>query len=130
VSLHRWLGTLSLLLVIAHMGLLLVDPVVPFTLVQVLAPMAAPWQPFEVALGSLAFWLLLSAWLLGRLRRRLADRWFTIAHRCAYAAWPLATAHYVLAGTDALMEWSLGLLIAGTLVVVLALLSVLRAPPS
>lgn len=36
-------------------------------------------------------------------------------------AWLLATAHYVLAGTDALALWSVALLVAGTVVVVLLL---------
>ena len=63
---------------------------------------------------------------LGRLRARMGqagNRWFTRAHLIAYAAWPIATAHYVLAGTDALAQWSLGLLFAGTGLVVMALLA-------
>mgnify|MGYP006928306149 CR=1 FL=1 len=38
-------------------------------------------------------------------------------------AWLLATAHYVLAGTDALALWSVALLVAGTVVVVVLLLA-------
>ncbi len=128
ISLHRWLGTLSLVLVVIHMGLLLIDPVVPFTAVQVLIPLAAPWHPVEVALGSVAFWLIVSAWAVGRMRRRLGPRWFPVVHAFAYGAWPLATIHYVLAGTDALASWSIGLLIAGTAVVALALLTFAWAP--
>lgn len=128
ISLHRWLGTLSLVLVVVHMGLLLIDPVVPFTVVQVLVPLTAPWQPVEVALGSLAFWLVVSAWTVGRLRTRLGPRWFPIVHAFAYGAWPLATAHYVLAGTDALATWSIGFVIAGAAVVALALLTWAWAP--
>ena len=123
LSLHRWLGTVALALVLAHMALLLVDPFMPFTVVEILVPLAAPWEPLAVALGTVAFWLLVPAWLLGRMRHRWGDRWFLRVHAAAYAAWPLATAHYVLAGTDALALWSLALLVAGTAVVAVLLLA-------
>ena len=64
--------------------------------------------------------------MIGRLRTRLGragNAIFTKAHLASYAAWPLATAHYVMAGTDALAEWSLGLLLTGTALVVMALLA-------
>jgi len=117
VSLHRWLGTLALAVLLVHMGLLLIDPVVPFTIVEILIPFTAPWRSLAVALGTIAFWALVPAWFLGRMRARWGDRWFTRAHLVAYIAWPLATAHYVLAGTDALASWSIGILIAGTALV-------------
>jgi len=126
LDLHRWLGAVALCFLLLHMGLLLIDPEVSFTLAQVLVPGMAPWQTLAVALGSLAFWLLVPASFLGRLRARLGlagNRWFRRSHLLAYAAWPLATAHYVLAGTDALAEWSLGLLFAGTGLIVVALLA-------
>jgi len=123
ISIHRWLGTLALLVVLVHMGLLLIDPFMPFTIVEIFVPFVAPWRPLAVALGIVAFWVMIPAWVLGRLRRRFGDRWFTRAHVVAYLAWPLATAHYVLAGTDALASWSIGLIIAGTALVVAGLLA-------
>ena len=47
--------------------------------------------------------------------------WFNRTHLIAYAAWPLATAHYVMAGTDALVPASIMLLSSVTLVIVLLL---------
>jgi sulfoxide reductase heme-binding subunit YedZ len=126
LSLHRWLGTLALLLVLVHMGLLLVDTYEPFTVIEILVPFVAPWKPLAVGLGTLAFWLMVPAWMLGRMRRRWGDRWFLRVHALAYAAWPLATAHYVLAGTDALALWSIALLVAG--VAVIAVLLLAQAP--
>ena len=123
LSLHRWLGTIALLLVVAHMALLLIDTYEPFTIIEILVPMTATWKPVAVALGIVAFWLMVPAWLLGRMRARWGDRWFLRVHALAYAAWPLATAHYVLAGTDALALWSIALLVAGTTVVVVLLLA-------
>ena len=126
LDLHRWLGATALAFLALHLGLLLIDPAVHFTVAQILVPGLAPWETTAVALGSLAFWLLIPVSFLGRIRARLGragNRWFSRAHLLAYAAWPLATAHYVLAGTDALTEWSIGILFAGTALVVLGLLA-------
>jgi sulfoxide reductase heme-binding subunit YedZ len=126
-ALHRRLVAVALSLLLAHMGLLLIDTYEPFTVVQILVPFTASWRTLAVALGTIAFWLILPVWLVVRLRGR-SRRWFPAAHLCAYAAWPLATGHYVLAGTDALTAWSLAILIGGTAAVVIALL--LRARTS
>lgn len=124
LHMHRWLGALALAFTAGHVALLLVDPVVPFTIVQILVPFTAPWEPVAVALGTIALWLLIPVSVIGRLRKRMGGAgavWFGRAHWLAYTAWPVATAHYVLAGADALTEWSIGLLIAGTAVVAAAL---------
>jgi sulfoxide reductase heme-binding subunit YedZ len=126
LDLHRWLGVTAIAFLLVHLGLLIIDPAVTFTPLQILVPGLAPWQTTAVALGTVAFWLLLPVSFLGRLRAKMGatgNRWFKRSHLIAYAAWPLATAHYVLAGTDALSEWSLGLIFAGTALIVMGLLA-------
>jgi DMSO/TMAO reductase YedYZ heme-binding membrane subunit len=126
LDLHRWLGATALAFLLIHMILLLVDPAVKFTVAQLLIPGLAPWQPLAVSLGIIAFWLLIPVSIMGRLRPRLGkvgNTWFKQSHLIAYAAWPLATAHYVLAGTDALSEWSIALIIAGSALLVFGLLA-------
>jgi methionine sulfoxide reductase heme-binding subunit len=126
LDLHRWLGAVALGFLAVHMTMLVFDPSVSFTVPQILVPGLAPWQTTAVALGTVAFWLLVPVSFLGRIRAKLGlvgNRWFKRSHLLAYAAWPLATGHYVLAGTDALAEWSVGLLFAGTALIVLALLA-------
>lgn len=132
LTMHRWLGSIALGALALHMGLLLVDPVVAFTIPQILIPGLAPWQPFDVALGIAAFWLLISVGLAARLRTRLGKAGNTVfrrAHLFAFAAWPLATMHYVLAGTDALTEWSIALIVAVSGLLVFALLARGFVPP-
>ena len=108
LDMHRWLGALALTFLGVHLGLLLVDPAVHFTIAQILVPGLAPWETIAVGLGSIAFWLLIPVAVVGRLRQRMGkagNTWFKRAHLIAYAAWPIATMHYVLAGTDALAQW-------------------------
>ena len=126
LSLHRWLGALAVGFLAVHLVLLLVDPAVRFTVPQLLIPGIAPWNAFAVALGTIAFWLIIPVTFIGRLRQRmgrLGNTWFKRSHLIAYAAWPFATMHYVLAGTDALAQWSIALLITGSALIVMALLA-------
>jgi predicted ferric reductase len=130
---HRWLSALALGFLALHMGLLLIDPAVQFTPSQLFIPFTSTWEPLAVGLGTIAMWMLIPVSVMGRLRTRLGkagNAWFRRTHLIAYAAWPVATAHYVLAGTDALSEWSIGLLIAGTSLIVLALLARAFVPPA
>jgi sulfoxide reductase heme-binding subunit YedZ len=123
---HRWLGALALTFLVVHFGLLLIDPVMTFTVTQVFVPFTSAWEPIAVGLGTLAMWALLPVTVLGRLRAKLGKAGATLfkrSHLLAYIAWPLATMHYVLAGTDALAEWSLALLISATVFIVLLLLA-------
>jgi DMSO/TMAO reductase YedYZ heme-binding membrane subunit len=64
--------------------------------------------------------------LIGRIRTKMGKKgnsFFKKSHLIAYFAWPLATAHYVLAGTDAMTEWSIALVIAVSVILVFLLLA-------
>lgn len=126
LDLHRWLGATALAFLAVHMLLLLIDPFLTFTIPQILVPGLSTFEPLSVAFGVIAFWFMIPVSVVGRLRSRMANtgvRLFQRSHWLAYAAWPIATAHYVLAGTDALTEWSIGLLIAGSGLLVMGLLA-------
>lgn len=108
---HRTWGSAALAALAVHLIILAVDPVVPFTPVEMLVPGLAPWQPGPMALGTLAAWLLLApgiAFSAKPLLKRYGARAFKWAHKAAYASWPAATAHFVMAGTDTmLLRWSI-----------------------
>lgn len=127
LDLHRWLGVIALTFLVVHMALLLFDTRLPFTVGALLVPGLGPTpRRLTAALGATAFWLLLPVTFLGRVRAKMGvvgNAWFTRAHLIAYAAWPFATVHYVLAGTDTLTRWSLGLLLVGNALIVTALLA-------
>ena len=126
LDLHRWLGAIAVGFVVVHMVLLMVDTFMRFSIGALLVPGLAPNEPLAYGLGTIAFWLLIPVTFLGRLRAKMGlvgNAWFKRSHLIAYAAWPFATAHYVLAGTDALAEWSLALLFAGTALIVMGLLA-------
>ena len=126
LGMHRWLGALALGFLAVHMALLVVDPVVAFSIPQLFIPGIAPWEPFAVALGVIAMWLMVPVSVVGRIRQRLGRngaKIFAKTHLIAYSAWPLATAHYVMAGTDAMTEWSVGLIITAGAMLIFGLLA-------
>jgi methionine sulfoxide reductase heme-binding subunit len=127
LDLHRWLGAIAIVFLLAHMVLLFVDTYQHYSVAALLVPGMAPAPlTFAAALGTIAFWLMMPVSFLGRIRAKMGlvgNAWFKRSHLIAYAAWPFATAHYVLAGTDALAQWSLALLFTATALIVMALLA-------
>lgn len=105
-ELHQVMSTLAMVLVIGHLLTLLVDPFLPFTLSNLLLPFAEPYRPLAVRLGVLAVYgmvaLLLSSWARQRIPYGL---WRTI-HYLSFLAFVLATAHGLLAGSDAGEPWA------------------------
>lgn len=133
LHMHRWLGSLALAALTVHLVALLVDPVVKFTIPEILVPGLAPWQPLPVALGTIALWFMLPVSLIGRIRTKLGKKgndFFKKSHLIAYFAWPFATAHYLLAGTDAMTQWSIALVIAVSVILVFLLLARGYVPPA
>ncbi len=124
MGLHKYLGSLALVTLAVHLVTVLLDPTLHFTWVNALIPFTASWKPLALAAGIIAAYLMVPVQLVARVRARMGKSgaaWFNRTHLIAYAAWPLATAHYVMAGTDALAPASIMLLSSVTLVIVLLL---------
>ena len=124
MGLHKYLGSLALLTLGIHLVTVLLDPTLHFTWVNALVPFTASWKPLALAAGIIAAYLMVPVQLVARVRERMGKAgaaWFNRTPLIAYAAWPLATAHYVMAGTDALVPASLMLIASVTLIIVLLL---------
>ena len=70
--------------------------------------------------------------IIGRIRTKLGKKgnaFFKRSHLIAYFAWPFATAHYIFAGTDAMAEWSIGLIIAASTTLIFLFLARGFVPP-
>lgn len=124
MNMHKYLGILALLTLTVHLVTVLLDPTLGFTWANVLIPFTATWKPLALATGIIAAYLMVPVQVVARVRARMGKsgaKWFNRSHLIAYAAWPLATAHYVMAGTDALVPASIMLISSVTLVIVLLL---------
>jgi Ferric reductase like transmembrane component len=118
LDLHRYLGTLSLVFVLIHLGGLWADNFVYFGPSELFVPMKSPWKTGAVAWGIVAFYFLaaiqISSWLMRHMKRRI---WHAI-HLSSIGLWITATVHTFLAGQDrhnTLLQW---FVVASTILVV------------
>lgn len=105
LSMHRFLGGLTVVFTIIHMGALYLDSYVQFSVGDLLVPFMSAWRPVEVAAGVVAFWLLAAVQGSSLLMRRLPRRVWKWIHLASFAMLPLGTWHGITAGTDAGQPW-------------------------
>lgn len=101
LDLHRFLGAATVAFVALHLGALVADSYVHFGAADLVVPFATDWKPLAVALGIVAFWLLLVVEVTSLARARLPKRVWRAVHLTSYAVAALSTAHLLAAGTDA-----------------------------
>jgi methionine sulfoxide reductase heme-binding subunit len=117
---HRFVGLLAGTFITIHVGALLVDSYMPFSLENVLVPGTDPYRPLAVAAGVIAAELLVALALANRYRKSLSYRFWRRTHYLNFAVWVLAFVHGLTAGTDTSSAWALAMyLAAATLVAAL-----------
>jgi hypothetical protein len=104
---HRYLTILAGIFLTVHVGAILVDDFIPFSLGQALVPFTADYRPFATGLGVVALELLLAVALTNVVRRRMPHRVWRRAHYLTFGVWASATVHGLLAGTDRHELWFL-----------------------
>ena len=99
-ALHRWLAGTALIMTGLHMLSLMLDSWVHFTPTEVLIPLAADYRPWPVALGIVAFYLLVAVYGSSLLRARMPRRLWKALHFGAYVTVVLVSFHAGWSGTD------------------------------
>jgi len=102
---HRFLAILTGVFIVLHGGTLLLDTVVPTSLLQELVPFTSGYRPVAVGLGVCAMELIAAVGITNALRSRLPYGTWRKVHYLTLPAWVLASLHAVLAGTDAGDPW-------------------------
>jgi DMSO/TMAO reductase YedYZ heme-binding membrane subunit len=130
VDAHRATGGLAAVFTAVHVGALLLDEHVGFSVIDVLVPFASSWRPAAVAWGVVALYLLLAVEMSSLLRKRLSTVWWRRLHLLSVPLFAAGSVHLVAAGTDAgnIVVRALVLLAAATFVL-LAVFRILSRPP-
>jgi predicted ferric reductase len=105
LDLHRFLGGLTIVFVAVHLVALWADSYVEFDLAGLFVPLATPWKTGAVAWGIVAFYLLLAVEITSLLMKRIPKKLWKAVHFSSYALYAMATAHLLMAGTDASETW-------------------------
>jgi len=104
-DLHRYLGGLTLFMVGLHMVSLMLDPWLKFTVVEELIPFGTDFKPLPVALGIVAFYLLVAVQGSSLIMNRLPRKFWKGLHYASYGALLLIALHAGWTGTDVSTWW-------------------------
>lgn len=123
---HAFVASAGLALLGVHLGLLLVDGFMPFSLTEITVPMASEYRPVAIAAGIVAMYAIVIVIVTSWLRTSIGTvRWRRL-HVLAVPAFTLALVHGVFAGTDTERPWMFALYaVTGLLVVFLTLVRAL-----
>jgi len=100
LSLHRYLGALTVAFVGVHVGAVVLDSYTNFGITDVLVPFTGTWHPAAVAWGIVGMYLLLAVEVTSLLRRHLSKRAWHAVHLLSYFLFATTTVHMLTAGTD------------------------------
>jgi predicted ferric reductase len=101
LDLHRFLGGLALLFVVAHVGALAFDSFVGFDWDDLLVPFASTWRPAAVAWGIVAAYLLVAVEASSLLMRHMRRGLWHAVHLLSLVVFGAITAHALYSGADA-----------------------------
>jgi methionine sulfoxide reductase heme-binding subunit len=100
LGLHRTLAWTGLSMIALHIGAVLFDPVLHFSLAAALVPFAAPWKTGAIAAGVVGGWLSLALASSFRLRKWIGQKGWRRLHYASFGAFALSLGHALLVGTD------------------------------
>lgn len=98
----------SVLSLVFHLSLLVVDTYQPFTLKELLVPFQANYAPFATGLGTIAFYFIIIVYLSSDFgMKKLKRETWKKMHLLAIPAWIFAFIHGVMIGTDTATSWAI-----------------------
>jgi methionine sulfoxide reductase heme-binding subunit len=119
-DLHQFTGLLSLGLLLTHIGVLLGVHQQPFTLPELVVPLARQFNPVAPLLGMSGMYVLLLVAVASHARRYFGLRLWRTIHALSFLGFGLSLAHALAAGPDATEPW-VRCLYASTVAVLLGL---------
>jgi predicted ferric reductase len=114
---HEVLSLLAIGFTVLHIGVLLFDSFLPFSLVQILVPFASTYRDPWVGIGIIGFYLMLLVSVTFYMRRQIGQKAFRAIHFVSYVSYVGVTLHSIFTGTDSVLP-AAQVMYAGTALVV------------
>lgn len=128
-ELHRSISMTAMIFVGIHVVTTVVDTYVPIGWISSVVPMTSLYKRLPVAIGTVAFDLMLAVWMSSLVKERMSFSSWRFLHWGAYLAFVTAALHAYTVGTDAHAHWCLYTLYAcGGLIAVAATWRVFARP--
>ena len=119
-TLHQDLASIGLALALVHVFVLMIDRSVPYSLAEIVVPFSGPYRPLWVGIGQLTLGISIVVLFSFYVRKRIGQRSWRRLHYLSFLAFLGATAHGLMAGTDAGAAWvSAGYVLVTAIVVFL-----------
>ena len=104
-DLHRYLGGMTLIMVVLHMVSLMLDGWLQFSIAETLVPFATDFKPLAVALGIIAFYIVVAVQGSSLMMNILPRGFWKGLHYSSYVALLLVSLHAGWTGTDVGSWW-------------------------
>ncbi len=100
-ELHRSVSIVAVIFLVMHITTTVIDSYVATGWISVLVPMTSAYRRVGVAVGAVAFDLILAVWLSSLLKVRVKNETWRFIHWFSWLAFSSAILHAYLTGTDA-----------------------------
>jgi methionine sulfoxide reductase heme-binding subunit len=100
LDLHRWLAALTCTFVVVHVAVLSFDSYAPFSVSEMLVPMASEWKPVPVLWGIIALYALVVVQISSLIKNRLPKKLWHSLHLLSIVFYVTSTVHMLMAGSD------------------------------
>jgi DMSO/TMAO reductase YedYZ heme-binding membrane subunit len=117
-ELHRSVSMVALAFLVLHILTTILDSYVPTGWLSAVIPMTSSYKRLDVAIGTVAFDLILAVWASSLMKARIANGSWRFIHWFSWLAVVAAIVHGVLIGTDARSGIGLAVVISCSVVVV------------
>jgi methionine sulfoxide reductase heme-binding subunit len=113
---HQFISLLALGFMLLHIGVLLLDTYLPFSVLQILVPFTSTYRPLWTGIGILGFYLALLVTVTYYIRGRIGMKAFRAIHTLSLLSYLGVTLHGLMSGTDSSLP-SVIFLYAGTFLI-------------
>lgn len=117
---HEFLSLLAIGFIAVHVGVLLFDSYLPFSLADILVPFLSSFRMLWVGIGIIGMYLTLLVTITFYLRTKIGYKAFRAIHLSSFLAYAAVTVHSIFSGTDTGLV-STRLVYAATALVIAAL---------
>jgi predicted ferric reductase len=100
-ELHRSISMVAMAFLVLHIVTTVVDSYVPTGWLSAIVPMTSSYKRWDVAIGAVAFDLMLAVWASSLMKARIANSSWRFIHWFSWLAFVAAIVHSFLIGTDA-----------------------------
>lgn len=129
-ELHRSVSMMAMAFLVLHVVTTVIDSYVPTGWLSTVVPLTSPYKRVDVALGAVAFDLILAVWASSLMKSRIANGSWRFVHWFSWLAFIAAIVHGFLIGTDARSGIGLAVVTSCAFaVVVTALWRYVKRPP-